>query len=222
MTRLVFLDTETTSLDDTRGEVWEIAVIVRDEGMGDTEFLWQLRPDLSTADPNSLRISRFYERNCLATSHDPAQAVELFIEEGEIQEPRVLDDARTTVQVALDLARFLDGAHVVGAVPDFDYRFLRRFMAKNGQCWTAHYHLIDVEALAVGWLYGLADRAGLDERMAPTGLPWKSKDLYRAVGVDPDRHEEHTALGDARLVRDVYDAITGAVQAEPQDGEGRD
>ncbi|WP_084963321.1 hypothetical protein [Thermoactinospora rubra] len=219
MPHLVFLDTETTSLDDTRGEVWEIAAIVRRDGHDDVEYLWQIRPNLSTADPMSLRISRYYERRVLGI-HAPGEAVAL-IDPDE-------DSRRFTgaAAVANKLAQLLEGAHVVGAVPDFDFRFLRRFLARYGECWTAHYHLINVEALAVGYLYGVVaghhDYAtdGPDGTRQPEGsefhpanslpsLPWKSLDLYRAVGVDPARHEEHTALGDARLVRAVYDAITG-------------
>lgn len=42
------------------------------------------------------------------------------------------------------------------------------------------------------------------------GLPWKSDDLSRACGVEPPTEDErHTALGDARWVMRLYDAITG-------------
>ncbi|MEU4578990.1 hypothetical protein [Nonomuraea sp. NPDC023979] len=222
MTKLVFLDTETTSLDDERGEVWEIGAIVRrpdhDNVVGDVEYLWQTWPGLSIADPNSLRIGRFYERNWLARgSADSDAAIEIPISEGEIQQPDLPMDYRTKQQVARDLAVLLDGAHVVGAVPDFDYRFLRRFLATHGHRWTAHYHLIDIEAMAVGWLHGKAAQLAVREpdidwrgmAAETAGLPWKSTDLYRALKVDPDRFEAHTALGDARLVKAVYDAITG-------------
>jgi DNA polymerase III epsilon subunit-like protein len=213
MNRLVFLDTETTSLDDTRGEVWEIGAIVRDAA-GDTEHLWQLWPDLETADPNSLRISRFYERNLLAHLTVRKDAVRIPIDGSELD---IAADGCWASEVANNVALLLDGAHVVGAVPDFDHRFLRRWLVEEGQCWTAHYHLIDVEALAVGWLYGKAamlakERPNVDWTGDHAGglfdLPWKSTDLYRALGLDPDKYEAHTALGDARLVRDVYDAVT--------------
>lgn len=222
MTRLVMLDTETTSLDDERGEVWEIAAIVRDPGQADAEYLWQVRPDLATADPMSLAISRYYERRRLGI-HEVNEAVtvaspELFEEYG----PNASAEYTGANDVARRLASLLAGAHVVGAVPDFDFRFLRRFLRKHNECWTAHYHLIDIEALAVGWLAGVAARekdlqamgyetppSGRDGTLALPPLPWKSTDLYRALGVDPDAHEAHTALGDARLVRAVYDAVTG-------------
>lgn len=193
MSRLVFLDTETTSLDDTYGEVWEIGAIARTPGQPDSEHLWQIWPDLTTANPDSLRIGRFYERRLAR----PDQAVKVF------SETRL--EPTTPAEIAHTLAVLLRGAHVVGAVPDFDYRFLRRLLARYGQCWTAHYHLIDVETLAVGWLHGTG-RAG-----EVGDLPWDSKALSRAVGVDPAVFDAHTALGDARWVRAIHDAVTGSI-----------
>ncbi|MEV0616115.1 hypothetical protein AB0I81_22570 [Nonomuraea sp. NPDC050404] len=209
MARLCFVDVETTSLDDERGEVWEIAAIVRDPGQDDAEYLWQIRPDLTTADPMSLRIGRYYERRRLSI-HEVGEAVtvaspELFEEYG----PKASPEHTGANDVARTLARMLDGAHVVGAVPDFDFRFLRRFLRRYNECWTAHYHLIDIEALAVGYLQGRAKRDGGDSWVKPADLPWHSKDIYRALGLDWSRGDEHTALGDARLVRSVFDAITG-------------
>ncbi|MEV7008253.1 hypothetical protein [Streptosporangium sp. NPDC051022] len=215
MTRIVFLDTETTSLDDTRGGVWEIGAIVRDPGQADVEHLWQIWPDLSTSDPNSLRIGRFYERHLLARQPAaPEYAIEVAID-GKTD---LLDNQCHTGKVARELAHILDGAHVVGAVPDFDYRFLRRFLATWGQAWSAHYHLIDIEALAVGWLHGKAAALAElkdsgpnwhDEATKTYGLPWDSKALSRALRVDPDQFDQHTALGDARWARALYDAVMG-------------
>ena len=57
MTPLAFVDTETTHLDAEVGEAWEVAVILREQDRRtDTEYVWQVRPDLTTADPESLRI----------------------------------------------------------------------------------------------------------------------------------------------------------------------
>jgi hypothetical protein len=74
-----------------------------------------------------------------------------------------------------------------------------------------HYHLVDVEALAVGYLHGRHSDVILpDEGYARISPPWKSDDLSRAVGVEPATDDErHTALGDARWAMRLYDAITG-------------
>jgi hypothetical protein len=94
-----------------------------------------------------------------------------------------------------EIARLLYGRHIVGAVPSFDDAFLKRFMLANGQAVsTWHYHLICVENLIAGKL-GIAP-------------PWKSDDLSRAIGVEPPKDaDRHTAIGDARWVKAMYEAV---------------
>ena len=53
--------------------------------------------------------------------------------------------------------------------------------------------------LAVGYL------AGRGEPLPP--LPWNSDNLSRMVGVDPDRFDRHTAMGDALWTQAIYDRI---------------
>ncbi len=69
MTNIAAVDTETTGLDPSRHDVWEIAIIRPDLPLGSTTGPYDLKrstlihtpPDLSKADPTSLRINRFYE-----------------------------------------------------------------------------------------------------------------------------------------------------------------
>ncbi len=189
MTRLCFLDCETTSLNSDTGEVWEIGLIVRESE--DTEYCWQIRPDLSTADPMSLRVGRYFER-IWSPSAEAGSA-------WRVTHPGGYGNT-TASDVAFDIADLLNGAHVVGCVPDFDARFLRRFLARNSYCFTAHYHLIDVENLAVGYLVAKGE---------PLSPPWDSEVISAKLGVDPSKYERHTALGDARWARDLYDAVMG-------------
>jgi hypothetical protein len=93
---------------------------------------------------------------------------------------------------------------------------LDRLLRSHGLIPAWHYHLIDVEALAVGYLYGrdrekeAQDDLG-DWQAMGVPLPWDSDDLSRACGVEPPgEHERHTALGDARWAMRLYDAITGS------------
>lgn len=52
-----------------------------------------------------------------------------------------------------------------------------------------------------------------------TGEPWDLasplgiQDAARAVGLDPGDYDTHTALGDARLARDIHDVVMGVKEA---------
>ncbi|HEV8653164.1 MAG TPA: hypothetical protein VG276_28160 [Actinomycetes bacterium] len=196
MTRLCFLDTETTSLDPDRGEVYEIGLIVRDPGSSalDLEWRWWLPIDLGRADPMSLEVGRYFERRppqsrtwTGALQWAPDQA-------GQVEQA-------DTWEVAASLMELTASAHLVGAVPSFDAAFLSPFLRQRGCCPAWHYHLCCVENLAVGYL------AAQGKPVAP---PWVSHDLSTMMGVDVERYEKHTALGDARWARDLYDAVMSA------------
>lgn len=197
MNHTVFVDCETTGLLPHRHEVWELALIERKQGDGghmDVEHVFHVRPDLSLADPDALRISRFYDRTRpldTATAGAPGPTW---------QPPR---------DVAATVARLLDGAHFVASNPAFDAAMIQRFLFRNAQaaCWN--YHLVDVRALALGYLHGQGHPA--------TGsllLTASSSVIGAAVGVGPLPDDvKHTALGDARWVRDVFDAVTAKAAA---------
>jgi len=175
MSGLAFVDTETTGLDPDRHEVWEVALIVDER-----EHVWQLPVDLGRADPVALRISGYHERRVDAT-----QLVSL-------------------PTYAEAFARLTRGRHLVGAVPSFDEERLRKLLRANGACPEWHYHLIDVEALAVGYLRGMASA------YTPP-LPWRSDDLSVECGaMPPSDDDRHTALGDARWAKRLYEAICGS------------
>jgi DNA polymerase III epsilon subunit-like protein len=194
VTALAFVDCETTGLDPGRHEVWEVALILRRDKRQDDEHVWRLPVDQGSADAVALTIGRFYDRH-----------------------GQVWTDLRP---FATEFARLTHGAHLVGAVPSFDDAFLKRLLRANGACPGWRYHLIDVEALAAGWLYGTfgaiqevgknpeADGPTQEEAMRALP-PWKSDDLSRAVGVDPDEFDRHTALGDARWAKAIYDVVLG-------------
>lgn len=205
MTRLIFLDTETTGLDPDRHEVWEVAWIIRDESRRDDESAWQLPLRwLGDADPYALRVGRFHDRYRYVPSPVAVSSS---------------DGARTSEDiVARSICQQFDGATIVGAVPDFDVRFLTRWLARQGFPWTAHYHLCDVENLAVGYLRRQLDELStlreVGEAYSPHEAlarildpPWSSDALSAALGIEIAPKDRHTALGDARWARDLYDAV---------------
>jgi DNA polymerase III epsilon subunit-like protein len=181
---LAFVDTETTGLDAERHEIWEVGLIV-----GEDERHWFLPVDLGRADAIALRIGGFHERhpNGLHTQVDSAMGP--FVTE--------LSD------FAEDFANWTQGCHLVGAVISFDEERLRKLLRANGACPEWHYHIIDVEPLAIGHAMGTNPDWG------SFTLPWKSDEVSRSVGVDPDQFDRHTALGDARWAKAIYDAVLG-------------
>jgi hypothetical protein len=194
MTTICYVDTETTSLRHDR-RAWEIAVIVRAPGKPDVEHSWFVDSgdlDLGSADLMSLKIGRFYERHPdLLFQSNPHGCI-----------PDVTR-CRSEREVMGHVERITRGAHLVGAVPNFDADVLGARMRAHGICPSWHYHLCDVENLAVGYL------AGRGEVIAP---PWKSDDLAAALGLSVSEDERHTALGDARFARAIYDAVMGGAR----------
>ena len=176
---LVFLDTETTSLRHDR-RAWEIGLIRRDEEGKDVEHTWFVDPDdldLGNADLMSLKIGRFYDRYPHARTD---------------REP-ASTDTEEEHEVLVTVEACTRGATIVGAVPNFDTEVLGNRMRANGICPSWHYHLVDVETFAAGAL-----------QLPP---PWDFDKLLATFNLDYDEAARHTALGDARMVRDLYDAV---------------
>jgi len=194
---LCFIDTETTGVHPDR-RVWEVAMIRRDQE-GEFEWLLQITDvDLSNADPFGLKIGGFYERHVSITG-------------GWETSPADVMMFRTEAEVAKTVEKITRGAHLVGAVPNFDADCLDKMLRRHKLIPAWHYHLIDVEAMAVGYLNAkvAAGEVFADEVFTP---PWNSDDLSRDCGVLPPSDEErHTALGDARWAMRWYDAMTGPV-----------
>lgn len=187
---VVFVDTETTALDRDLRQIWEVALVT----VAGTERVWHLPVDLSRADPISLGMNGFHDRyNDWDT---PAE-----------ERPAILRE------FAAEFERLTRGMHLVGACVSFDELSLWRLLRDNGQCPMWHYHLADSENLAAGYLAsGVAPKAwpGVDYGPAPIHRPpWDSRLLSLAVGVDPEKFDRHTALGDALWAKAIYEAVMG-------------
>lgn len=223
---LCFIDTETDGVHPGR-KVWEVAAVRREADGTENEIAFFVDIDLETSDPFGLQVGRFYQRHPWGRylSGELPDFSFALVDDDTMLRQR---DAAETV------ARFTHGAHLVGAVPNFDAEVLARLLRDNTLTPAWHHHLIDVEAMAVGWLNGLAAARVLDTPIprdrpahesageylrdkswravatANTTPPWKSDELSRACGVEPPAEDErHTALGDARWAMRWYDAITG-------------
>jgi hypothetical protein len=209
---LAIVDVETTGLDPRTHHVWEIAVIRRTLWGGqftDTrEHLWQVRPDLTTADPKGLEVGRYAERFAVPDGWDAAE----FDADGNLI-------ARLRMHEFLhDLQDALHHTVMVGSNPGFDDRFLRDLLHAHGRKATWHYRPVCVATLAAGYLYGRAteqaERDNDPDRLRKVdlllGWPWKSYNASEAIGVPrPDTDAAHTALGDARWAAAAWDQVLG-------------
>lgn len=209
--RLAFVDVETSGLDPTRHEIWEIAVVIRDwteqavgvvdgdvvvgstaDDAGSTRAwvphdeirVWQVPIDESLADPVALTVGGYYDRWIGSRDWFP----------GEKVEPRVA--------VAQAFAALTHDAILIGANPTFDVEFLRRFLLANRACPGWHYRPVDVEALSVGYLLG-SGRA--DE--IRNSLPWSSTRVAAMLGVP--RETMHEARADALWAADQFLLVFG-------------
>lgn len=200
--KIAFVDTETTGLDVEYHVVWEIAVIADGH-----EHVWQQKVGKSgmfNADPEASKLTNFELRYQDDDALSPEASIAMF-------------DGLT------------QGRHLVGACPWFDsermHRTHRAFVHNYDQGSTSrdgyythrrhpwHYHLIDVETLTVGYMMGQEPHdkhPDITQAFDKTALPWKSEELSRYLGVEPDDFQpKHSALADARWAKAMFEAIMG-------------
>lgn len=103
--------------------------------------------------------------------------------------------------------------HVVGAVPSFDTaRLDHQFFLPRKMESPWHYHLTDIENVAVGYLRSVDLGRPKDALLAaPDARRWlppiSSDDISTALGVDPTRFERHTAMGDVLWIKAQWDVM---------------
>lgn len=211
-----FVDLETVCLPPGDDVIWEIGVIFRDRQGPDYEWSWQVRPNISKLSDWSRPD---FEKRFVVP--DGAEAMGW----GPMSDPTQPGTPMSHETVASMLISMTHKRHIVGAVPDFDTWRLWFYVQRHTVLTPSwHYHLQDIEGMAVGYLKGIEEGVRRERRgqlttgsltgagarqpawLNPDGS-WESDTLYRAVGIKPEKYERHTALGDSRLNRDVYDVI---------------
>lgn len=152
---------------------------------GTTERVWVVTDvDLSVADPDSLEFGGFYDRHS-----SMATGVD------EVTGTRYLHEA----DVAREVAAFLADCTVYAAVPEFDLVPLASMLRRHGLEPTWYYRTRCIESFVAGNL--AQDVGGLQQ-------------CIKALGLDPADYAGHTALGDARMVRDCWLMIWAGVDPD--------
>ncbi len=182
---IAFTDVETTGLDPDKHCLWEVAICHRfAHGGAEKVVLYQVRPDLTNADPKALDIGQYAKRFVVPDGFDAARI--------DPQNGSVIPVPLAIVQQSVH--RMLARSVMMGSNPGFDAGFIKKLLNGNTP-W--HYRPVDIVTLA-------ASRLGMFNQDA---MPWSSEQVSRALNVDPNNYHRHSSLGDALWVRDMYDAL---------------
>ena len=193
---LVFLDTETTSLRASDGEIWEFAAVKVDQRTGaEKDRIWfQIECNLGEADPFSLKIGKYHERYGKNGFFEPDW-------DESTRRPASVPrngEVVTKFDAAWFISEFTRGCTILGLVVSFDSERMERLLRDNFECPGWHYHVIDVEPFVAGYLKAMGHHLT---------LPYSSNQLTELLGVEPPTEEErHTALGDALWVKRLWEA----------------
>lgn len=194
---LCFTDCETPHLEWRGRSPWEVGIVSRHPDGVRAEHVWQIRPDMTTADPESLHFGRYEERFVVPEGYDAA-----YIDSRGIPYPRLRSEA------AAAIAHALDGAVIIGSNAQFDANWIAELLHRHDIKPAWHYRPLCVATLAAGYL-SATDPEWVAEQTAKG--PISSYALSRRLGVEPPaKGVAHTALGDARWHEALYDAVTGA------------
>lgn len=208
---ICFVDLESTALGPL-ARPWEVAVIARHataEGgdrPADIEYLWHVEytyrslPD--GTNPEALAIGGWPERGA---------GLDGVVYRADVAEEGVRVAAGAEFVVARQVHELLAGVVLVGVGVHFDAAVLSAMFLRHGldpEPW--HYAIFDLKAATWGYARG-GYRCGEPVEESVLLLPVRSEAIAGWLGIQPPAGEErHTALGDARWARDVYDAITKA------------
>ena len=206
MALLLFNDNETTGLDFINDEVWQVHFLAA--RTGETRAFDSFTR-LITHDTEKMKklLEKFQKIHSDIWSNPdytglvrtPFAAMKEFLEWRE------------------SIANEGEKAHFIAANPTFD-----SIMLMNNQIipfsvfyQIFDYHLIDIEALALGWLrhqeLNLSWSVPSVEALTPreSFLPFKSDDLSKALGIYDENAHKHDAISDVEWMVAMWKAMNG-------------
>lgn len=215
---IVCIDTETFGLRRNTQPIWEVAAIWPDGGQN----LWQLDWSHRGEEPELLQ-------DILADAHPFALEMNGYL--GRFGVDPKLDDVsyrvctpfefiiQFSMQLKVVESDFGAKAHLAGAVVSFDEERIRELYDVHTNTpegedinYPWHYHLIDVESMLLDRYAMLVSTRqlvdGNEDGPSTLPIPYKAIQLAEAFDIEPTPDEErHTALGDARWVKRVLEAL---------------
>lgn len=195
---ICYLDTETTGLD-LYDDIWEFAAV---------KFTLSENPDKGLVRDNLHLFIAHSTDKC-------SQLPEPFRSDHRARFPAACSKNITAREDAAHfIYQFTKDATILGCVPNFDTERIERLIRRNtSRTPDWHYHLGDVENMAVGYLLAAAAfgpaLTGLsrDRLRAACAPPWDSEELSLALGVDPMQFVRHTAMGDVEWAMAMHEAM---------------
>jgi DNA polymerase-3 subunit epsilon len=187
MSKLLFLDTETTGLDTNRCGVYQISGIVDINGVVKEEI--NLFCDIFEGD---IIEEGAFERNkacleLLKTYPKPSKTFFSFIK---------------VLRKYIDQYNKKDKFIMVAYSADFDGRVLRRFFEKNGnEYFGAFFFWPYLDIMQLATFFFQDERHGLEK--------FRQQDVAEQLGISVDEAKLHDGLYDVKLTREIYYKITG-------------
>jgi DNA polymerase-3 subunit epsilon len=180
--KILWLDTETTGLDSSKNNIWEIGLIAEINGkIVDQERFKFCPPD-----------GTIYDDSAMKTSHITKEEIEKFHPEKDVF-PFILN----IVKKHLTAFSKFDKWFVAGYRTHFDLDFLYKLFERNKQVLAFYIfgNYIDVSVLATQALMVQRDQM----------KDFKLGTVANFLGIKVDENEElHDALTDIKLTRDIY------------------
>lgn len=194
--KLLYLDTETSSLDPKLGCLLQISGIIEIDGKVSQEFDLRLRPHpLAVISPEALKINKLDPERL----HDPDR----------LEPIDAYKKLKSIFLTYIDKYDKTDKFHLVGQNVHFDYGFLLELWMRQGDNYLGsfvYYHKIDLIALTAS--LRLAGKLPKDERLPSMKL----EALCSYFQMSPQTHD---SMSDIRQTREIFGRYVQFLQSHP-------